>query len=704
MPARMVFDLVFAALTFTVGLQLLRLFSAGLVFTLRDAHGFSTIETGLAALVVFASAFLWAPVVRAAGPRRVLLGLIAVMALARIAEQFTTSPTADLALAALGVAAFLPLPALALGLPGGGADPARGQWRMGLLLGLALDTAIKGAFGTLDPSWQQGWTAAVVGAGAPIALLALVARAARSAPEIQGADAGLPMGVSLTALFSVGPLLFLEMLLFQNVAQLTAITGWEQWAILAWVVAANSAGVHAARWAMTRSLAPAAMLAAATALAVSAGWLAAAAASPEPASLAAVAMLAGHVAAALLIAGAPMRPSTGPAGWAARQIIAGGAGGVALITLLFTYYAQYDIDLGLPRESITVAAALLVAAPALLAFRAGPWRVAPSASMRYAPALAAAMLLAPLALALARDEPNAPEPGGWPLRVMTYNIHQGFDTSGRLGMEALAQAVEAEAPDIVAIQEINRGWVIAGSVDTLLWLSSRLDMPYVYGPAADAVFGNAVLSRYPITAAERRPMPNNDDLVMDRSYLWAEIDTGAGPLRVIAAHFHHVADEGPLRTPQTEEVLRRWGGADRTVLMGDLNAQPGWPELAELEASGMVDAFAASGSAGQQFTARSDNLFERIDYIWASPDLQASAYSARVTQGVRPLAGRRHPVAAVALPVSGVTPARPTRPPPSSRLANVQLPTPSPRRYRSANASTLTVTQSSPVGRRRLRE
>ncbi len=629
-------DGVFAALTFAVGVQLLRLFSAGLTFTLREAQGFSTIEIGLAAFAVFASAFLWPAVVRVAGPRRTLLALICIMALARAAEQVSGSPTADLAFAGLGVAAFLPVSALALGLPGGGPDPARGQWRMGLLIGIALDTAVKGSFGTLDTSWQDGWLAGAVGVGMAVALLALVIRAAKSASIPPDENGALPLAAPLTLLLSVGPLLLLEMLLFQNVAQLAALTGWEQWAALTWVIAANSAGVHAARWAMQRTLASTALLTAATVLALSAGWLTSVAGGYETTWLAAAAVLGGHVAAATLVGGATMRPSTGPAGWAVGPIWAAAAGTMLLIAFIFVYYAQYDIDMGLPRPSITIAAALLASAPVVSALRAGPGRAVASASSRYAPTMAVAMLLAPLALAAAWDEPGSPAsggtPGGWPVRVMTYNIHHGFDTSGRLGMEALARAIEAEAPDVVALQEINRGWVIAGSVDTLVWLSNRLGMSYVHGPAADAVYGNALLSRYPIVGVELTPMPNNDDLLVGRSYLWVEIDTGDGPLRVIASHFHHAVSEPEHRAPQTAELLRRWGGADRTVLMGDLNAQPGWPELAGLEASGMVDAFVASGSTGQPFTARSHNLHERIDYIWVSPDLRASDYSARVTQ------------------------------------------------------------------------
>ena len=72
--------------------------------------------------------------------------------------------------------------------------------------------------------------------------------------------------------------------------------------------------------------------------------------------------------------------------------------------------------------------------------------------------------------------------------------------------------IEEQQPDIVALQEVTRGWVIYGSFDMLVWLSQRLDMPYVYGPAADSVWGNAILSRYPMSGALTIPMPNNNQL------------------------------------------------------------------------------------------------------------------------------------------------------------------------------------------------
>lgn len=80
---------------------------------------------------------------------------------------------------------------------------------------------------------------------------------------------------------------------------------------------------------------------------------------------------------------------------------------------------------------------------------------------------------------------------------MTYNLHNGFNTDGNLDMEALARVIEENHPDIVALQEISKGWLITGRLDMLTWLSQRLSMPYVSGPTADPLWGNAILSPIP---------------------------------------------------------------------------------------------------------------------------------------------------------------------------------------------------------------
>ena len=158
-------------------------------------------------------------------------------------------------------------------------------------------------------------------------------------------------------------------------------------------------------------------------------------------------------------------------------------------------------------------------------------------------------------------------------------------------------------------------------------------MDYAWGPAADSVWGNAVFSRYPIVLSENHEMPNNDDLSLDRGFLWVEIDIGdRGPLRVIATHFHAGWDEGEHRIPQSEAIVERWAGSSRTVFLGDLNGRPGDPEITMLEEAGLLDSFIDSGATGEGYTSSSDEPHQRIDYVWTSPDLESAEYSSTRSQ------------------------------------------------------------------------
>ena len=235
-------DVVFVALTFAVGVQLLRLFITGMVFYLREVREFSTVSVGGIAFLVFGTAFLAPIAVRLLGPRRTLLAAIAVMGLARLAEQSVTSPQIDLVLAGVGVVAFLPVIPLSMALLDTKSTTGAGHWRYGLLLGLALDTAVKGGLSTLDASWQAGAWIGLIGLGLPLVLLALVQREASrtgwESPAIPDVRSALP-------LLAIGPFLFLELLLFQNVAQQTALIDWPQPAVLTWIVAVNGAGILA---------------------------------------------------------------------------------------------------------------------------------------------------------------------------------------------------------------------------------------------------------------------------------------------------------------------------------------------------------------------------------------------------------------------------------------------------------------------------
>src|SRR5439155_5303797 len=67
-------------------------------------------------------------------------------------------------------------------------------------------------------------------------------------------------------------------------------------------------------------------------------------------------------------------------------------------------------------------------------------------------------------------------------RVMTYNVHQGFDAFDIAALDRQADTIAREAPDVLVLEEVVRGWLIDEQHDVLGYLSGRLGMPYVFDP------------------------------------------------------------------------------------------------------------------------------------------------------------------------------------------------------------------------------
>ena len=608
------------ALAVLFGLQVLRMLLNGLVFYLRDAQGFAATTVGLYAFLFFLVAFLAAWVHRLLGPSRALASTAAGLALVRLIEQFVTSPLGDLVLATIGTGLFLLFIPIYAGRVRGQGTDAGGLLALGLLLGIAADTAIKGASATLDLSWQRG----AVADGATIILVALywglLWRVSRRSPTEPGGGevrAALPLLV-------VGPLLFLGLLWFQNIGQQTVLLEWSQPWVFLWIALANAAGITAGvgtlAWAHRLHWMGFIAMGALLVLSV---------AGERSGLLAAFVALVGQVALAVLVMVSGMALGAGASRPGLRgTTVAGGLSMMLLMLLMFSYYATYDLAVPLGREAVAPLAAALLALVGVGAARTLP-RTMPRAQLHWTPAvIAVLLLLLPLSYLLAWDDPQPVAGSGFPVRVMSYNLHQGFDTTGFLDMEKLARTIEEEQPDIVALQEVSRAWVIDGAFDMLPWLSRRLEMPYVWGPAADSVWGNAILSRFPLSDAETHPMPNNADLLLKRSFTSVVVDIGNGEtLRVIATHLHHPRGEGVKRAPQLQAILDVWGQKERTVIMGDLNARPEDPELGPLREAGLLDAFLAAGETGKGYTSPSKEPFQRIDYIWISPDLRVSGFA-----------------------------------------------------------------------------
>lgn len=596
----------FAALSTLLGLQTLRAFLPQVVYVYGARPDVSSVDMGRLAIGVFLTAFLVAVPHRILGTTRALQVTAAVLALARLLAP-VMAPGTSFVLITLGTIAFLwHMPLLFAATRGGGPE-AGAHVGFGIVLGLALDVAVSGAFSTWDIVWRRTPVAIAVS----LAIVVVYARLLRaiSADAVDPAQTDGPLHATL-GLAGLGPLLFLNLLLFQNTARISAVTGWPLPGSLLWVLAMDAVAVAAAASVRQHRLALLAAL----------GLIVAASRAHGGDLEGAVAIGVGSVTSAIVTLAIAAAQGQGPhSAGVKRTSIGWGVGMLLFAVPAFLYYVGYDLRLPFENALLAPIAATIAALAAVSALRAWPRvpEIRPTVSRPIR-----ALLVIPLLLWAVSRPPQAPTATGWPIRVMSYNLHQGFATSGALDLEALARTIEDSGAEVVALQEVSRGWVINGSTDMLTWLSRRLRMAVAWGPAADTVWGNAVLSRRTIVASERIELPRGA-VAMRRSALSAEIELGGRDrLLVIATHFHHVEGHSHIRVPQANALAELWKKRESAIVLGDFNATPEAQEMEVLRAAGLRDAFMLAGS-GPGFTFSSDNPQRRIDYIWVSPDLLA---------------------------------------------------------------------------------
>ena len=617
-------ELTLTAITVLFGMQVLRVLIPGIYWILGSRMGLDAIQLGLIGFAIFLTGFLAGPLSWLVGNRRLIVVSVAGLGLVRLFMQVSwDEPLFNLGLAIVGTilfVIFLPACFEDARLRG---SPSVSRYALGLLAGLALDTAINGAFGTYDIVWQAKLLPVLLTLLIFVFQLVLLigitpAIYSGSAKSSATATGKISLARSFTWL-AIGPFLFLEMVVFQNIPRVATLTGWSLPMAFGLTLLAQLAGMVAASFVITKSwrmLWP---------WAFGAGVILTAAlvfAYQQPAALIALLFIIGQVLVSSIITMVlvGIASSTGKTRRSSLWI-ANGIGLILFVLLIFAYYAVYDINLPYRNPVMELIAGGIIAACAIGAVIFGQQKMKVDTKLWAVSIFALILLILPLAQIITWRTPTASAGQGLPVSVMTYNLHNGFNAKGKLDIDEIANVIESNRPDIVALQEVSRGWVVSGRLDMLSWLSYRLHMPYVFGPTADPFWGNAILSRYPIVAYSRENLPP-PELVIRRGFTVALIDLGADQrIKVIATQFDHLEGDTDIRQLQAQTIIDFWGGLDRTVLLGDLNAGPQSPEIYKLYYSRLEDAGLRFKSAN---TFPSNNPQERIDYILISPDLTAS--------------------------------------------------------------------------------
>ena len=205
------------------------------------------------------------------------------------------------------------------------------------------------------------------------------------------------------------------------------------------------------------------------------------------------------------------------------------------------------------------------------------------------------------------------------LRVLTYNIHHGEGTDGKVDLERIAEVILAQQPDLVALQEVDNRTKRTKGIDQTAELAKLTELNGRFAKQIDyegGEYGQAVLSKYPIADLKVHVLPGRPERER-RMVAVASVDANGVELNFATTHLHHA--RGDLRLEQAVELNRLFQLEDRpSIVVGDMNAVPSEATTVELAKEWLLTRGEHNGAA-KLWTFPSVNPTKQLDYIAARP-------------------------------------------------------------------------------------
>ena len=155
------------------------------------------------------------------------------------------------------------------------------------------------------------------------------------------------------------------------------------------------------------------------------------------------------------------------------------------------------------------------------------------------------------------------------MRILTYNVRAGHDLANAPALERQAAAIRALAPDVVALQEVDRATERSGGVDQAAALGAATGLHASFARAIDFAggeYGVALLSRRAPAAVRAVPLPSPHD--EDRALLVADFGSFVFAVTHLSLH------DGD-RLASVDRILAEILPSPRPVFIaGDWNALP----------------------------------------------------------------------------------------------------------------------------------
>jgi endonuclease/exonuclease/phosphatase family metal-dependent hydrolase len=199
---------------------------------------------------------------------------------------------------------------------------------------------------------------------------------------------------------------------------------------------------------------------------------------------------------------------------------------------------------------------------------------------------------------------------------MTYNIHVGVGMDKKLDLERIADVIENEHPDLVGLQEVDRGVKRTELRDEILELAKLTGMDYAFAHNLDfqgGQYGVAILSRLPIQKIDHRKYENLREAER-RGMIRVEVKLDTRIINFVTTHLDYQNDDG--RVFETEQMLKFLQGVKGPlIVVGDFNDVPAGGSY-KLMLPKFQDTWIAGKAKEEGLSYPADKPVKRIDYIF----------------------------------------------------------------------------------------
>lgn len=213
------------------------------------------------------------------------------------------------------------------------------------------------------------------------------------------------------------------------------------------------------------------------------------------------------------------------------------------------------------------------------------------------------------AVLLTAAQPTAPPDQQTSLRILTYNIQQGYSEDGLKNYDGQLDLIKEVDADVIGLQECDTNRIAGGNSDIVRYLADSLDLYSYYGPkTVPGTFGIALLSKYPIENPRTFYMYSAGE---QTATIEAQITVGDRTFNLFVTH---LGNGGPI--VQQEAIMQELEGQENIILMGDFNFRPETDQY-QLTTSVLDDSWLLKWPQGTE--SQGIDPAGRIDHIFVSP-------------------------------------------------------------------------------------